>query len=121
PVRSHGPSTRRQAMLQKSYQGGPHMRPRSGRAPMIDPIRRSMLATGAAATALAATAPSVLAQQGQQGAAMSFYERGAVRIRYEEAGSGFPLLLIAGGGLNSTMAALHHGAPFDPVAEFKNE
>ena len=52
---------------------------------------------------------------------MSFYERGPVRIRYEEAGAGFPLLLIAGGGLNSTMAALHHGAPFDPVAEFKNE
>ncbi len=89
---------------------------------MIDPVRRNMLATGAAATAIAAAAPTVLAQQaGQGGAAMSFYERGAVRIRYEEAGSGFPLLLIAGGGLNSTMAALHHGAPFDPVAEFKNE
>ena len=89
---------------------------------MIDPIRRNMLATGAAATAIAAAAPGVLAQQaGQQGAAMSFYERGPVRIRYEEAGAGFPLLLIAGGGLNSTMAALHHGAPFDPVAEFKNE
>ena len=28
---------------------------------------------------------------------MSFYERGAVRICYEEAGSGFPLMLIAGG------------------------
>jgi hypothetical protein len=25
---------------------------------------------------------------------MSFFEKGAVRIRYEEAGSGFPLLLI---------------------------
>jgi hypothetical protein len=31
--------------------------------------------------------------------AMSFYEKGAVRIYFEEAGSGFPLLLIAGGGL----------------------
>jgi hypothetical protein len=28
---------------------------------------------------------------------MSFYEKGPVRIRYQEAGSGFPLLLIAGG------------------------
>ena len=37
---------------------------------------------------------------------MPFYERGAVRIRYEEAGSGFPLLLIPGGGLNSTIAGL---------------
>jgi hypothetical protein len=32
---------------------------------------------------------------------MPFYEKGAVRIHFEEAGSGFPLLLIAGGGLNS--------------------
>jgi hypothetical protein len=28
---------------------------------------------------------------------MSFYEKGPVRICFEEAGSGFPLLLIAGG------------------------
>ena len=35
---------------------------------------------------------------------MSFYEKGPVRIRYEETGSGFPLLLIAGGGLNSTIS-----------------
>ena len=32
---------------------------------------------------------------------MPFYERGDVRIHYEEAGSGFPLLLVPGGGLNS--------------------
>ena len=36
---------------------------------------------------------------------MPFYQRGAVRIRYEEAGAGFPLMIIAGGGLNSTIAA----------------
>ena len=35
---------------------------------------------------------------------MSFFEKGAVRIHYEEAGSGFPLLLIAGGGLNSNIS-----------------
>ena len=35
---------------------------------------------------------------------MPFYEKGNVRIHYEEAGSGFPLLLIPGGGLNSTIA-----------------
>jgi hypothetical protein len=84
----------------------------------MDPSRRNMLATGAAATAIAA-APHVFAQQtGQGGAAMSFYEKGEVRIRYEEAGSGFPLLIIAGGGLNSTISALSHGVPFDPIAEF---
>jgi len=50
---------------------------------------------------------------------MSFYEKGPVRIHYEEAGSGFPLLLIAGGGLNSTIAGLAN--PFDAIGEFKNE
>ena len=63
----------------------------------MDSIRRNLLATGAAATAMAA-APRAFAQQtAQGGAAMSFYERGAVRIAYEEAGSGIPLMLIAGG------------------------
>src|SRR3982751_377706 len=52
---------------------------------------------------------------------MPFYEKGPVRIHYEEAGAGFPLLLIAGGGLNATMAYLSGGAPFDPTAEFKGE
>jgi pimeloyl-ACP methyl ester carboxylesterase len=51
---------------------------------------------------------------------MSFYEKGPVRIRYEEAGAGFPLLLIAGGGLNgSTIARLTD--PFDAIGEFKGE
>jgi len=87
----------------------------------MDPIRRNILATGAAATAMAA-APGVFAQQtvGQGGATGSFYEKGPVRIHYMEAGSGFPLLLIAGGGLNSTSSGLARG-PFDPVAEFKGE
>ena len=33
---------------------------------------------------------------------MPFYQKGDTRINYEEAGSGFPLLIIPGGGLNST-------------------
>jgi len=85
----------------------------------MDPIRRNILATGAAATAVAA-APQVFAQQAGQGAAARFYEKGPVRIHYEEAGSGFPLLLIAGGGLNSTISALARG-PFNPIEEFKAE
>ena len=52
---------------------------------------------------------------------MSFYERGAVRIRFEEAGSGFPLLLIPGGGLNSTIANFTGNSPFNPIEEFKAE
>ena len=86
----------------------------------MDPMRRKMLITGAAATAMAA-APRVFTQQPEQGgAAMSFYEKGPVRIRYEEAGSGFPLMLIAGGGLNSTMSRLI-SSPFNPIEEFKGE
>ena len=53
---------------------------------------------------------------------MPFYEKAAVRIHYEEAGSGFPLLVIAGGGLNSTIAGLSgSGSPFNPMEEFKPE
>ena len=85
----------------------------------MDPIRRKILVTGVAATAMAA-APRVFADQaGEKAAAGSFYEKGPVRIHYEEAGSGFPLLVIAGGGLNSTIAALNN--PFNPIPEFRNE
>jgi len=52
---------------------------------------------------------------------MPFHERGDVRIHYEEAGSGFPLLLIPGGGLNSTIGFFTEGAPFDAIREFGNE
>ena len=87
----------------------------------MDPTRRKILKAGAAATAMAA-APGVFGQQtGKGGSAMSFYEKGPVRIYYEEAGSGFPLLLIAGGGLNSTIAGLKRGDPFNPIEEFKGE
>jgi pimeloyl-ACP methyl ester carboxylesterase len=54
---------------------------------------------------------------------MSFYEKGPVRLYYEEAGSGFPLLLIPGGGLNSTISGFTTGSggPFNPISEFKGE
>jgi len=63
---------------------------------MVDETRRKILKTGAAAAAMAAV-PPVLAQQNNQAApAGKFYERGKVRIHYEEQGKGFPLMLIAG-------------------------
>jgi len=86
----------------------------------MDKVRRKLLAAGAAATAMA-TASRVLAQAGQVGGAMSFYEKGPVRIHYEESGRGFPLLLIAGGGLNSSISGLKSGSPFDAIEEFKGE
>jgi len=86
----------------------------------MDPIRRRILAAGAAVTAMAA-APRVFGQQTrQEDTGMSFYERGPVRIRFEATGSGYPLLVIAGGGLNSTMSSLATH-PFDPIKEFKSE
>jgi pimeloyl-ACP methyl ester carboxylesterase len=85
---------------------------------MVDKIRRQILKTGAAATVVAAT-PRVFAQQAAGRETGSFYERGPVRIYYEEHGSGFPLMLIAGGGLNSTIAALAN--PFDAIGEFRGE
>src|SRR5712675_3019902 len=82
----------------------------------MEPTRRDILATGVAATAIAA-APQVFAQPAGQ---PRFYEKGKVRIRYEESGSGFPLLLIAGGGLESRMAGLIT-SPFNPIQELKSE
>src|SRR6186713_376628 len=84
---------------------------------MIDRNRRDLLATGAVAAAMAA-ATGASAQQA--GPAMSFTEKGPVRIHYEEHGAGFPLLLISGGGLNSSISGLRTG-PFDPIAEFKSD
>jgi pimeloyl-ACP methyl ester carboxylesterase len=52
---------------------------------------------------------------------MPIYEKGAVRVHYEESGSGFPLLLIPGGGLNSTISFFTSGAPFNAIEEFKRE
>jgi pimeloyl-ACP methyl ester carboxylesterase len=85
---------------------------------MMDPIRRKLLKTGAAATVVAA-APRMLAQQSEPRGATSFYEKGPVRIHYQVVGSGFPLLLIAGGGLNSAISGLTN--PFDAIGEFKGE
>ncbi len=50
---------------------------------------------------------------------MPFYERGDVRICYEDVGSGFPLLIIPGGGLNSTMSALTE--PFNPMERYQDD
>jgi len=52
---------------------------------------------------------------------MPFYERGPIRIYYEEVGSGFPLLIIPGGGLNSTLASLQSMSPFNPMERYKDD
>ncbi|HEY1239173.1 MAG TPA: alpha/beta fold hydrolase [Bryobacteraceae bacterium] len=77
--------------------------------------RRTILAAGAAAAAT-----HVFAQQGKTGTG-KFYEKGPVRIYYEEAGSGFPLLLLPGGGLNSTIGFFTGNSPFNAIEEFKGD
>ena len=51
---------------------------------------------------------------------MPFYERGDVRIRYEEVGSGFPLLAVPGGGLNSILDGWPRQV-FNAMEEFKDD
>jgi pimeloyl-ACP methyl ester carboxylesterase len=94
---------------------------------MIDSSRRTVLTTGAAAAA-ATSAPRVFAQAPQAavpqglppGLKIGFYEKGDVRIRYAEIGSGFPLLATPGGGLNSRMS-IWPTAVINIVEEFKND
>lgn len=48
---------------------------------------------------------------------MPVIEKGAVRINYQDAGSGPPLLVLPGGGLNATIAGLATH-PFNPMTDF---
>jgi pimeloyl-ACP methyl ester carboxylesterase len=52
---------------------------------------------------------------------MPFYENGSVRIHYEERGSGTPILIMPGGGLNSSMNVLRNTSPFNPMEVFSDE
>jgi pimeloyl-ACP methyl ester carboxylesterase len=52
---------------------------------------------------------------------MPFYDRGKIRIHYEEVGSGPPLLVIPGGGLNAMIPYVTVNGPFNVFEEFKNE
>ena len=51
---------------------------------------------------------------------MPFYTKGDVRIRYEETGRGFPLLVTPGGGLNSRVSNWPT-AVFNAMEVFKND
>ena len=85
----------------------------------MDPIRRNILATGVAAAATAA-APQMFAQQADQRGPFKFYEKGNVRIRYQEVGNGFPFLVAPGGGLNSRISNWQT-AVINAMDEFKND
>ena len=84
----------------------------------MDQNRRNVLATGAAATAVAAASKVFAQQPGVGGGATKFYEKGNVRIRYQEVGTGFPLLVTPGGGLNSRISNWQT-AVINAMEEFK--
>ena len=51
---------------------------------------------------------------------MPFFQKDKdVRIHYREEGSGFPLFIIYGGGLNSAVS--YPAGPFDAFEEFRSE
>ena len=94
---------------------------------MTDSSRRTVLATGAAAVAATTAArafaqapPAAAPQALPAGLKVGFYEKGDVRIRYAETGSGFPLLATPGGGLNSRMS-IWPNAVINIVEEFKSD
>jgi pimeloyl-ACP methyl ester carboxylesterase len=94
---------------------------------MTDSSRRTILATGAAvaaattaARAFAQAPPAAVPQGLPAGLKIGFYEKGDVRIRYAEIGSGFPLLATPGGGLNSRMSNWPN-AVINIVEEFKSD
>jgi pimeloyl-ACP methyl ester carboxylesterase len=87
----------------------------------MDKKRRKLLTTSAAAAAMAA-APHAFAQSAEKGKpSMAFYEKGNVRIHYQDVGSGFPLLILPGGGQNSTISFMSERAPFNATNEFRSE
>src|SRR5262249_1189612 len=90
------------------------------RTTTMDPKRRALVAGGAGVAATTAV-PRVFAMQPGNKGTGKFYEKGSVRIYYEEAGSGFPLMLLPGGGLNATIAFFTGNAPFNAIEEFKAE
>ena len=60
------------------------------------------------------------AGQGREETSMPHFEKGDVRIRYEEVGSGFPLLVTPGGGLNSRVDVWPR-AVFNAMEAFKDD
>jgi pimeloyl-ACP methyl ester carboxylesterase len=70
---------------------------------------------------LAQTPQTGVPQGLPSGTKVGFYEKGNVRIRYAEIGSGFPLLATPGGGLNSRIINWPTMAVINIMEEFKND
>src|SRR5947208_16882589 len=56
-----------------------------------------------------------------RGIAMPPQQTRPVRLHYEEVRAGVPLLLIPGGGLNSSFQSWETASPFKPMERYKND
>jgi pimeloyl-ACP methyl ester carboxylesterase len=75
---------------------------------------------GAVSQTFAQASQVTVPQGAPAGAKSGFYEKGDVRIRYAEIGTGFPLLATPGGGLNSRIVNWPN-AVINIMEEFKND
>jgi pimeloyl-ACP methyl ester carboxylesterase len=75
---------------------------------------------GAVSQTFAQASQVKVPQGAPAGAKSGFYEKGDVRIRYAEIGTGFPLLATPGGGLNSRIANWPN-AVINIMEEFKSD
>jgi pimeloyl-ACP methyl ester carboxylesterase len=82
--------------------------------------RRDFVSLAAASAAAPALASAQSAPAASKDPLTGFYEKGGVRIRYQEVGSGFPLLVTPGGGLNSRISNWTT-AVFNAPEAFKND
>jgi pimeloyl-ACP methyl ester carboxylesterase len=88
---------------------------------VADTTRRDFLTTSAAVAAAAASTRALGQAASSAAPDGSFYQRRDVRIRYvDSGGQGFPLLVIPGGGLNSTIQGLR-SHPFNPIEDLRDE
>src|ERR1700744_2765309 len=81
-------------------------------------LKRRTVPVNGAAAAQWQTAEQVSGMP--DGTKVGFYQKGNVRIRYAETGSGFPLLATPGGGLNSRIAVWAN-AVINIPEEFKGD
>jgi pimeloyl-ACP methyl ester carboxylesterase len=84
--------------------------------------RRTFVSLAAASAAIpGVSAAQPAAPDAKPGEAKTgFYEKGNVRIRYQEIGAGFPLLVTPGGGLNSRISNWQT-AVFNAMEAFKTD
>src|SRR4030095_15953830 len=111
-------------LAQPSRQWPPGLPPRRGKDSLDTSVVCAVDGDGAECLPRATEARQVFTRRAPSKApketALPFYQKGNVRIRYESVGSGFPLLVTPGGGLNSRVSNWPT-AVFNAMEAFKND